>query len=95
MEVVRAILEMGRGLSYEERKEVIAELLGDIDLTKPTGAKLCDAIMRVWATVAFEARGYPRQRRYPRGLSAPARQLRHCLSWRVARTRIALSSRRA
>lgn len=51
----RTILEMGRGLSYEERKEVIAELLGGIDPAKPTGAKLCDAIMRVWTTVAFEA----------------------------------------
>lgn len=55
MGIVREMLEMGRDLSYDERKEVIAELLGGIDPTKPKGAKLCDAIMRVWATVAFEA----------------------------------------
>lgn len=55
MSVARAMLEMGRDLSYEERKEVIAGLLGGIDPTKPKGAVLCNAIMRVWTTVAFEA----------------------------------------
>lgn len=38
-----------------EYKELLAKLLGRLDPTKPAGTKLCDAIMRLWPTPAFEA----------------------------------------
>lgn len=38
-----------------EYKETLAELLNKIDPTKPAGTALCDAIMRLWPTPAFEA----------------------------------------
>ena len=38
-----------------EFKEGVASQLNRIDPTKPAGPKLCDAIMRLWPTPAFEA----------------------------------------
>ena len=55
MNAVRKTLKMARGLSCDEKKEVIAELLDSIDPTQPKGTVLCDAIMRIWSTAAFEA----------------------------------------
>ena len=39
----------------DEYKQLVAKMLGRLDPTKPSGAELCNAIMRVWTTVAFEA----------------------------------------
>lgn len=54
---VRAVLEMAdhRGFTKEEYNEVLAELLNKLDPTKLMGTKLCDAMMRLKPTVAFEA----------------------------------------
>lgn len=41
-----------------EYRQVLAELLGRLDPTKPAGAVLCDAIMRLWPTPAFEAMAF-------------------------------------
>lgn len=46
---------MARDPNSDDLKSVIAMLLGHIDPTKPKGTVLCDAIMRVWTTLAFEA----------------------------------------
>lgn len=38
-----------------EFKKVLARELGKLDPSKPTGTELCDAIMHLWPTPAFEA----------------------------------------
>jgi len=42
----------------DQYREKVAELLGRIDPTKPAGTALCDAIMRLWPTPAFEAMAF-------------------------------------
>ena len=39
----------------KEYKDIVAELLGAIDPSRPAGTTLCDAMMRLWPTPAFEA----------------------------------------
>ena len=45
----------------KQYKEMVAEFLSRLDPTKPSGTRLCDAIMRLWPTPAFEAMAF-RQR---------------------------------
>jgi ADP-ribose pyrophosphatase YjhB (NUDIX family) len=41
--------------SSDEYKVVLAQMLNRLDSTQPVGTKLCDAVMRLWPTPAFEA----------------------------------------
>ena len=50
-----SVLKMAEKLKEEERKEVIASLLDQLHSNQPKGTALCNAVMRIWATPAFEA----------------------------------------
>ncbi|TSC85045.1 MAG: hypothetical protein G01um101413_429 [Parcubacteria group bacterium Gr01-1014_13] len=49
--------------SSDDYKRVLAQMLNRLDTTKPVGTALCDAIMRLWPTPAFEAMVFRRSDR--------------------------------